>query len=411
MDVKTALISFVEEYLNSNSIPTHRVCLPCGDYSWLDFGLRSALPGGQGYHFIQSCLESVGPNAIHHLLDMLGCVYTVLQLPGRAELLVCGPVRLGNGELPRVAAQAQPGISGQEVPNLQSFYQRVAVFHQPAAYYNLFTALGSRVFAEEAFKTVHGRLADLEYWHEVYQRDLSAPEQSPLGIRAFETWHSIEAELIKALCLGTESDVLRAAAKTQGADLPRLLADEVWDAKTCLLEFETLLRRSAELLGVPAVLLIPYRNRHIQLIARVRGKAELSALLTQFAQDYHLLTRRHSLSKYSLLTQKIITLVAQDITADLSLSAISKQLNANAKYLSALFKRDVGVTLTDYVSDRRIEMAKRMLFLTDLPIKTIAQKCGIPDIHYFSHLFKRRIGCTPKYFRGNHMRIPDFYSL
>ncbi len=95
--------------------------------------------------------------------------------------------------------------------------------------------------------------------------------------------------------------------------------------------------------------------------------------------------------------------INRDLTSDLRLSTMSKRLNVSAGYLSSLFKREVGVPLTEYVNGLRIEQAKKLLLVSDLPIKIVAQKCGIPDIYYFSRQFKKRTGYTPKAYKVKHL--------
>lgn len=102
---------------------------------------------------------------------------------------------------------------------------------------------------------------------------------------------------------------------------------------------------------------------------------------------------------YSLPIQKAITYISTDLTADLSLKSLANQVNVNASYLSTLFKKEVGVPLTEYVNRNRIEYSKTLLSGTDLAIKTIAIYSGIPDIQYFTRMFKRITGMTPKAYR------------
>ena len=117
--------------------------------------------------------------------------------------------------------------------------------------------------------------------------------------------------------------------------------------------------------------------------------------------EYCELIRRHSLQNYSVIIRKALTYINTDLCTDLTLNVLAEQLNVNASYLSMLFKKETGMTLTDYVNKHRIEHAGRLLLCTNLPIKSIAQKCGIPDIYYFARLFKRIMGTTPKIFRQN----------
>lgn len=99
------------------------------------------------------------------------------------------------------------------------------------------------------------------------------------------------------------------------------------------------------------------------------------------------------------MIQKVLTYVDTNLCADLSLKAFSEYLSVNASYLSTLFKKEMGVSLTDYVNQKRILHAQRLLVSTDLPIKTVANQCGIPDVYYFSRIFKKISSITPKSFR------------
>lgn len=405
MEIKAALIAFVEDYLKSSCVPVHRVAAVCEDYSWMDFGLRQALPSRQGYRSIQNYLKATEGNTIYHLTDMFGCAYTVFRLPDSEELMVCGPVMFGDESFPAKAAEENPLFPIRSLPAMEDFYQQVTVFQQPTAYYNIFKHLGLRIYGEDLCKIVYDTPRDPEFIFDPYQQDAQTSEESALKFQAVEKWFSMEAELTIAVSKGKEDDILDVVSRVQSTSLPPILPDGGQNIRACMISLDTVLRKSVEMSGVPPIFIDPYSRRHIQLIAQTTNRAGMDALLTQFIRDYYLLIHRHSLKKYSLLTQKIITLIGQDITADLSLSAISEKLSSNAKYLSALFRREVGMTLTDYVNERRVKLAERLLLFTDFPIKMIAHRCGIPDVHYFSHLFKKKVGCAPKAFRENHVHV------
>jgi len=114
---------------------------------------------------------------------------------------------------------------------------------------------------------------------------------------------------------------------------------------------------------------------------------------------YCLLVKNHSMQHFSKLVQHVILRIESDLTADLSLRAHAQQFSVNASYLSALFKKETGSTLTDYVNRMRIDHAIFLLNVTDMQVQTIAQYCGIPDVNYFTKLFKRTVGKTPKEYR------------
>ena len=75
--------------------------------------------------------------------------------------------------------------------------------------------------------------------------------------------------------------------------------------------------------------------------------------------------------------------------------------NVSAGYLSSLFKQETGETLTEHVNRKRVKFAMRLLGTTRLQVQTIAQHCGILDVHYFSKVFKKYAGMTPKEYRNS----------
>jgi len=69
------------------------------------------------------------------------------------------------------------------------------------------------------------------------------------------------------------------------------------------------------------------------------------------------------------------------------------------KYFGTLFKGATGRTIAEYLLELRIERAKELLMATTSPQKEIAASVGIPDVYYFSKLFKRAEGMTPGQYR------------
>ena len=57
------------------------------------------------------------------------------------------------------------------------------------------------------------------------------------------------------------------------------------------------------------------------------------------------------------------------------------------------------VSVTEFVNEKRMELASRLLRTTQLQIQTIAQHCGMSDVNYFSKIFKKHYGVTPRQYR------------
>ena len=69
-------------------------------------------------------------------------------------------------------------------------------------------------------------------------------------------------------------------------------------------------------------------------------------------------------------------------------------------HFSRAFKQSMGMTATNYIAERRIERAKRMLEETEMPISEIALRSGFSSQSHFTTAFRRLAGATPKAFRA-----------
>ena len=82
-------------------------------------------------------------------------------------------------------------------------------------------------------------------------------------------------------------------------------------------------------------------------------------------------------------------------TEKLTLAQISKDIHANGSYLSRLYKTKTGQNLFDAINKMRIEKSKELM-LSGYKIYEAAQLVGIDDVSYFSRVFKKYEGCSPR---------------
>jgi YesN/AraC family two-component response regulator len=183
------------------------------------------------------------------------------------------------------------------------------------------------------------------------------------------------------------------------ASFEQRLSDSVRNMKNYCIIMNTLLRKAAENGGVHPVYLDSVSSGFAKKIESINAVSEMPTLMNEMIRSYCRLVSKHSIRKYSLPVQKAITYIDSDLTMDLSLSSLAAMQNVSAGYLSALFKQETGQTITEHVNQKRIKYAMRLLKTTKLQVQTIAQHCGIVDVHYFSKLFKKYVGKTPKEYR------------
>jgi AraC-like DNA-binding protein len=86
-------------------------------------------------------------------------------------------------------------------------------------------------------------------------------------------------------------------------------------------------------------------------------------------------------------------------------------MRVNPNYLSALFKRETGLTLTQYIQAMKIEEAKRLMLSREHSLGNIADMLGFSSLSYFSRVFKRLCRISPRAYieaaRTAPAQVPD----
>ncbi|MCA0756147.1 helix-turn-helix transcriptional regulator [Paenibacillus sp. N4] len=91
--------------------------------------------------------------------------------------------------------------------------------------------------------------------------------------------------------------------------------------------------------------------------------------------------------------------IEQNYQSELSLQDVAKRFFVSREYVSRKFKQELGVNFSDYISSIRIEKAKLLMANPHLRIAKIAEMVGFHDEKYFSKVFKKQEGVSPKVYR------------
>lgn len=102
---------------------------------------------------------------------------------------------------------------------------------------------------------------------------------------------------------------------------------------------------------------------------------------------------------YSEVIRKAIKYINQNLSTPLSRDSIARELYISESNLSRSFTKEVGMTLIDYITECRLEEAKKLLVHTDLSVTQICSRIGYNYAAYFAKIFKEKENMTPKQFR------------
>lgn len=97
--------------------------------------------------------------------------------------------------------------------------------------------------------------------------------------------------------------------------------------------------------------------------------------------------------------EKSIRYINEHFREKLTLKVVASQVFMNPKYFSQVFKKEMGISFSDYVNDLKIQHACRLLETTDYPAYRISMECGFSDPSYFSRVFSAQKNMTPQTYR------------
>lgn len=89
----------------------------------------------------------------------------------------------------------------------------------------------------------------------------------------------------------------------------------------------------------------------------------------------------------------------EHLSEDVSLHILSEEFHLNSQYISQLFKNEIGVNFLTYLTNIRMEHAKKLLLSSSLSIAEVSEQSGYGDYRVFTKVFKKSEGITPSQYR------------
>lgn len=105
-------------------------------------------------------------------------------------------------------------------------------------------------------------------------------------------------------------------------------------------------------------------------------------------------------SRSDNVVEQLKDYIEQNLNEDLSRSVLAGKVFLSEDYVSKIFMKTTGMSLPNYIAERRIERAKEYLRSSSLPISKIAMEVGYGNFSYFSKTFRELVGCTPNEYRS-----------
>jgi YesN/AraC family two-component response regulator len=135
-----------------------------------------------------------------------------------------------------------------------------------------------------------------------------------------------------------------------------------------------------------------YEEISLFLVVLFRALKQLWDKLNVHATTYQ--TRRKNYQ-----VENILNWIEAHYTFPFRLDEMAKSLHLSPYHLSHLFKESTGISISEYITTRRIHQSILLLTTTNKPISLIAEEIGLKNCSYFCKVFKSHMGLTPHQYR------------
>ena len=203
-------------------------------------------------------------------------------------------------------------------------------------------------------------------------------------------------EIVKNGDLKGFNDFVRNYPALQGGTMS---TNQIRQMKNVFINTATLVSRTAIQAGMDvddALNLSDYYIRQCELSSDVSAIGNLQYTMII---DYIKKINEANERILSLTSRKARNFVRDNLTFPITTQDVAEHLSVSRPYLSALFKKENGVALSDYIVTEKINEASRMLEYTNKSILEISTCLGFSSQSHFTKVFKKYKGCTPKQLR------------
>ena len=182
-------------------------------------------------------------------------------------------------------------------------------------------------------------------------------------------------------------------------DLFVMGAADIDTIKTRLVELIVLLSRGAVEGGVSTKEIFGLNGQYIKQILGVDSIEELFYFLNQILIRFIDTVFLYRQTRHSDSIRRAIEYINQNYMNKITLEEIANAVHVSPNYFSKIFKEEVGINFAAYLNKVRIEGAKKLLLESDGSLVEVAYLAGFEDQSYFSRVFKKYTGLSPKRYK------------
>lgn len=212
--------------------------------------------------------------------------------------------------------------------------------------------------------------------------------------KTIEHCFNIECQFIKAVLSGQVSNTLKIYQD--------FFYNKNWDLrilKNTIISLSSIISHLIIEKGVNPYLAKGKNFIFVNLIENSLSQKEVLTLGEKLFKSYTIQVAKSTFNTTDPHILEALKFIHNNLEEELTLEKVAKQVNLNKCYFCTLFKKEMNISFSEYLTKLKIEKAKKLLLKPNNSISDIATMLGFNSQSYFSTQFKKYIGLTPKEFR------------
>ena len=368
----------------------------------------------QGYHpayadhteAFQSILD--GKLKINVPMIHTNCFYeTFICLPIQEETSVSGTFIIGPALLGVISLDtiddmiAEYKLPIQLKKKIYEYYRRVPVINM--------TILQN--YSLSFYYTIYHKKFEIdqikEQNHSFQKKDFSIQQELNESISErrmntmFHTSYKLEQKLLQCIKEGNVEKLLTFMNTPINGTVGILSkANPLRDMQNHFIVACTIAARAAIEAGLDSEYVYSLSDQYIQKGEELKNLYDIGELTQNMFRELAQRVHDHKARpQYHNYINQCLNYISNHLYEDITLLQLSKEVNLNSNYLSEKFAKEVGIPIVQYIQNERIKEAKNLLILSDHTLSEISELLNFGAQSYFSTVFKRVVGISPKKYR------------
>lgn len=209
----------------------------------------------------------------------------------------------------------------------------------------------------------------------------------------------LERELINAIKDADEQRSASILGRINRHERACLADSPIRSLKNSLIASCTLFTRAVIEKGVSSERAFSLSDECIRKIEECQTVSQTADFEYEMLRYFIGLLKRESLFRYSPTINSAIAFISKNIQHKMTVQDIAHKVNVHPNYLSSIFKKEVGISLSAYIEKQKSEAIRLFLVETTMSLTDIAYTFEFSSVSYFSSYFKKIYGVSPLSYR------------